>query len=85
MFAILVTEVFSPFGLLEFDRIYYYDKSDRTKHFYFIDTLFKLPQYDRYECLIKGISNLKLYPENEIMHCLCEFHVKQKINKITRV
>ena len=48
--------IFTIFGLLEFDRIYYYDKFDRTKHFYFIDTLFKLPQYDRYDCLIKGIS-----------------------------
>lgn len=76
--------IFTIFGLLEFDRIYYYDKSDRTKHFYFIDTLFKLPQYDRYDCLIKGISNLKLYSEKEIMHCLCEFHVKQKINRITK-
>lgn len=48
--------IFTIFGLLEFDRIYYYDKKDRTKHFYFIDTLFKFPEYDRYDCLIKGIS-----------------------------
>ena len=34
--------IFTIFGLLEFDRIYYYDKKDRTKHFYFIDTLFIL-------------------------------------------
>jgi hypothetical protein len=44
------------FGELEFDRIYYYDKHDRTKHFYFIDTLFKLPTYDRYDVLVKAIS-----------------------------
>lgn len=48
--------IFTIFGLLEFDRIYYYDKFDRTSHFYFIDTLFKLSEYDRYDCLIKGIS-----------------------------
>ena len=53
--------IFTIFGLLEFDRIYYYDKSDRTKHFYFIDTLFKLPQYDRYDCLIKGILLIMLF------------------------
>lgn len=34
--------------------------------------------------IVNRISNLKLYPENEIMHCLCEFHVKQKINRITK-
>jgi hypothetical protein len=44
------------FGELEFDRIYYYDKNDRSKHFYFIDTLFKLPAYDRYDVLVKAIS-----------------------------
>lgn len=49
--------IFTIFGLLEFDRTYYYDKKDRTKHFYFIDTLFKFPEYDRYDCLVKGISH----------------------------
>lgn len=48
--------IFTIFGLLEFDRIYYYDKTDRTKHFFFIDTLFKFPEYDRYDCIIKGIA-----------------------------
>lgn len=44
------------FGILEFDRVYYYDKNDRKKHFYFIDTLFHLPEYDRYDKIIKGIA-----------------------------
>lgn len=44
------------FGILEFDRVYYYDKNDRKKHFYFIDTLFQLPEYDRYDKIIKGIA-----------------------------
>ena len=48
--------IFTIFGLLEFDRIYYYDKLDRKKHFFFIDTLFKFPKYDRYDCLVKGIA-----------------------------
>jgi len=48
--------IFTIFGLLEFDRIYYYDKTDKSKHFYFIDTLFKFPEYDRYDCLIKGLA-----------------------------
>jgi len=26
---------------------------------------------------------LKLYSQNKVIHCLCEFHVKQKINRIT--
>mgnify|MGYP003296775332 CR=1 FL=1 len=34
--------------------------------------------------IVNGIQNLKLYPENEIIHCLCEFHVKQKIDRITK-
>ena len=44
------------FGILEFDRVYYYDKNDRKKHFYFIDSLFHLPEYDRYDKIIKGIA-----------------------------
>lgn len=34
--------------------------------------------------ITSGIPNLKLYPENEIVHCLCEYHVKQTINRITK-
>jgi len=48
--------IITIFGELEFNRIYYYDKKDRTKHFYFIDNLFKLPSYDRYDTLVKGLS-----------------------------
>ena len=44
------------FGILEFDRIYYYDKKDRNKHFFFIDNLFNLPSYDRYDGIIKAIA-----------------------------
>ncbi len=33
--------------------------------------------------IVNGIPNLKLYSKNELIHCLCEFHVKQKINRIT--
>lgn len=44
------------FGILEFDRIYYYEKKDRNKHFFFIDTLFNLPSYDRYDDIIKAIA-----------------------------
>lgn len=44
------------FGILEFDRIYYYDKKDRNKHFFFIDNLFNLPSYDRYDDIIKAIA-----------------------------
>lgn len=48
--------IFTIFGLLEFDRVYYYDKFDRSKHFFFIDTLFHLPAYDRYDVIVKGIT-----------------------------
>ena len=44
------------FGILEFDRVYYYEKKDRNKHFFFIDTLFNLPSYDRYDDIIKAIA-----------------------------
>lgn len=48
--------VVTIFGILEFDRVYYYDKQDRNKHFFFIDTLFHLPSYDRYDDIIKGMA-----------------------------
>ena len=48
--------IFTIFGLLEFDRVYYYDKSDKNKHFYFVDSLFHLPAYDRYDKVVKGIA-----------------------------
>lgn len=33
--------------------------------------------------LMARFSNLKLYPNNKIIPCLCEFHVRQKVNRIT--
>ena len=34
--------------------------------------------------LISGSEDLKLYPHNKIINCLCEFHVRQKVNRITK-
>ena len=34
--------------------------------------------------ILSGIHNLKLYADNIITPCLCEFHVKQKINRSTK-
>lgn len=48
--------IMTIFGELEFDRIYYYDKKDKNKHFYFIDTLFGFSKYDRYDKLVKAIA-----------------------------
>lgn len=48
--------IFTIFGWLDFERIYYYDKYDRTKHFYFIDHLFKFPTYEHYDSLVKAIA-----------------------------
>lgn len=48
--------IFTIFGWLDFERIYYYDKYDKTKHFYFIDNLFKFPSYEHYDILVKGIA-----------------------------
>lgn len=48
--------IFTIFGLLEFERVYYYDKSDKNKHFYFVDSLFHLPTYDRYDKVVKGTA-----------------------------
>lgn len=60
MFNICVSKchrsIVTIFGILEFDRTYYYDKSDRSKHFYFIDSLFHLPSYDRYDKIVKGLA-----------------------------
>lgn len=33
--------------------------------------------------LISGASDLKMFPHNKIIMCLCEFHVRQKVNRIT--
>lgn len=33
--------------------------------------------------LVAGFHDLKLYPHNKIIPCLCEFHVRQKVNRIT--
>lgn len=48
--------IFTIFGWLDFERVYYYDKYDRKKHFYFIDTLFKFPAYEHYDTLVKAIA-----------------------------
>lgn len=48
--------IITIFGLLEFDRIYYYEKGNKNKHFYFIDTLFRLPKWDRYDKIVKGLA-----------------------------
>ena len=48
--------IITIFGILDFDRVYYYDKNDRKKHFYFIDMLFHLPAYDRYDKIVKGMA-----------------------------
>lgn len=48
--------IFTIFGYLEFERAYYYDKNDKNKHFYFIDNLFGLPRYDRYDKVVKAIA-----------------------------
>jgi len=60
----------------------------------FMDFICKIYNFSKYKnikvlsdagtWIVNGISNLKLYPENEIIHCLCEFHVKQKIDRITK-
>lgn len=33
--------------------------------------------------LISGAPDLKMFPHNKIIMCLCEFHVRQKVNRIT--
>ena len=33
--------------------------------------------------ITSGIPNLKIYPTNKVIQCLCEFHVKQKIYRST--
>lgn len=33
--------------------------------------------------LVSGAPDLKMYSHNQIIMCLCEFHVRQKVNRIT--
>lgn len=33
--------------------------------------------------LVSGAPDLKLYKHNQVIMCLCEFHVRQKVNRIT--
>lgn len=33
--------------------------------------------------LVAGAPDLKMYPHNQVIQCLCEFHVRQKVNRIT--
>lgn len=33
--------------------------------------------------LVNGAPDLKMYEHNQIVMCLCEFHVRQKVNRIT--
>ncbi len=33
--------------------------------------------------LVSGAPDLKIFPHNKIVMCLCEFHVRQKVNRIT--
>ena len=54
------------FGELEFDRVYYYDKKDKNKHFYFIDTLFGFSKYDRYDKLVKAIAISNVMETNQM-------------------
>lgn len=48
--------IVTVFGILEFERTYYYDKHDKNKYFYFIDTLFNFNAYERYDKLVKGLA-----------------------------
>lgn len=59
----------------------------------FIDFVTKIYDFEKFEnivflsdagkWLLSGASDLKMYPQNKIVFCLCEFHARQKINRIT--
>ena len=60
----------------------------------FMDTISKIFDFKKFKnikvlsdagsWILAGTSNLKLFCENVIIPCLCEFHVKQKINRSTK-
>ncbi len=54
----------------------------------FMDTISKIFDFKKFKNIKvlsdAGTSNLKLFCENVIIPCLCEFHVKQKINRSTK-
>ena len=59
----------------------------------FLDFVTKIYDFEKFEnivflsdagkWLLSGAKDLKLYSHNKIIFCLCEFHVRQKINRIT--
>ena len=67
------------------------DKSPWTR---FIDSISRIYDFTKIKTITTltdagtwitaGFSELKLYAQNKIINCLCEFHSKQKINRITR-
>lgn len=59
----------------------------------FLDTVSKIYDFEKLEkivflsdagkWLISGAPDLKLFSHNKVIMCLCEFHVRQKVNRIT--
>ena len=57
------------------DTVTYVYNFDKIKKIVFLS--------DAGSWLLSGAKDLKLYSHNQIILCLCEFHVRQKINRIT--
>lgn len=59
----------------------------------FLDFVTKVYDFEKFEnivflsdagkWLLSGANDLKIYSHNKIIFCLCEFHARQKINRIT--
>lgn len=59
----------------------------------FLDFVTKVYDFEKFEnivflsdagkWLLSGAKDLKIYSHNKIIFCLCEFHARQKINRIT--
>lgn len=62
---------------------------------YLLDRITKIYDFEKIENIVflsdggrwltSGAYDLKMYPHNKIILCLCEFHARQKINRITTI
>ena len=67
--------------------------SERSAWNKFMDTICQVYDFEKIKkisvlsdaakWIISGIGELRLYEQNAVVSCLCEFHFKQKINRIT--
>ena len=76
------------------DKMVFITNSDNPWQ-YLLDRITKIYDFERIENIVflsdggrwltSGAYDLKMYPHNKVTLCLCEFHARQKINRITTI